>query len=148
MKIYFAAAIRGAKEPVAAEIYKSLIVYLQNYGSVLTEHIANAEIFTNGEPAFSDSYIYKRDVNWLLSADLVIAEVTYPSLGVGFEIATAVEHNKLIFCLKKKGSKKISAMISGCDKLELKEYSNISEAKKLIANYIKKKFPATSSNGK
>lgn len=142
MKIYFAAAIRGAKEPMAAKTYKSLIYYLQNYGSVLTEHIADSKIFTNGETEFSDSYIYKRDINWLLSADLVIAEVTYPSLGVGFEIATAVEHNKMILCLKRKDGKKVSAMISGCDKLEFQEYNDILEAKKLIANYIKKNFIA------
>jgi nucleoside 2-deoxyribosyltransferase len=145
MKIYFAAAIRGAKEPFASEIYKSLIKHLQNYGSVLTEHIANSEILTKGETEFSDSYIYKRDITWLLSADIVIAEVTYPSLGVGFEIATAVEHNKKILCLKRKDDKMISAMISGCDKLEYKEYSDISEAKELISKYIKDKFRENSN---
>lgn len=145
MKIYFAAAIRGAKEPIAVETYRSLIAYLQNYGSVLTEHIANPEIFTEGETDFSDSYIYERDINWLLSADLVVAEVSYPSLGVGFEIATAVEHNKKILCLKRKDCKKISAMISGCEKLELREYNDISEAKDLIADYIGEKI-ITGSN--
>lgn len=143
MKIYFAAAIRGAKEPAAAKVYKSLITYLQSYGSVLTEHIANADVFIQGEPEFSDSYIYKRDINWLLSADLIVAEVTYPSLGVGFEIATAIEHNKKVFCLKRKDGKKISAMISGCNKLELQEYADLSEAENLITDYIKKNFPTT-----
>jgi hypothetical protein len=46
-----------------------------------------------------DAEILERDMQWLSQAHVVIAEVTQPSLGVGFEIARAITLNKPILCL-------------------------------------------------
>jgi hypothetical protein len=47
----------------------------------------------------NDAEILERDMQWLSQAHVVIAEVTQPSLGVGFEIARAVTLNKPVLCL-------------------------------------------------
>lgn len=47
----------------------------------------------------NDIDILERDMQWLAQAHVVIAEVTQPSLGVGFEIARAVTLNKPVLCL-------------------------------------------------
>ena len=71
-------------------------------------------------------------------SDIIIAEVTNPSLGVGYEIGRAIENNKKIICLYRgKEGKKLSAMIAGSNDLILENYSNIESAKKIIKNYLK-----------
>jgi nucleoside 2-deoxyribosyltransferase len=47
----------------------------------------------------NDAEILERDLEWLSQAHVVIAEVTQPSLGVGFEIARAITLNKPVLCL-------------------------------------------------
>ncbi len=51
------------------------------------------------EKNLNDAEILERDMQWLSQAQVVIAEVTQPSLGVGFEIARAITLNKPVLCL-------------------------------------------------
>ena len=87
MKIYFAGSIRGGRDD--AKIYSQIIEFLQEYGQVLTEHIGKINLNTKGESTLSDKQIHDRDMKWLLDSDLMVAEVTNPSLGVGYEIGRA-----------------------------------------------------------
>ena len=76
MKIYFAGAIRGGRDET--DIYNNIITYLSSKVEVLTEHVGSSELTTIGETNRSDVEIFLRDMEWLQSADLVIAEVTTP----------------------------------------------------------------------
>jgi 2'-deoxynucleoside 5'-phosphate N-hydrolase len=112
MKIYFAGSIRGGREDAA--IYSRIIKHLQHYGEVLTEHIGDPGLESTGEAAKNEAAIHDRDLSWLLEADIVIAEVSTPSLGVGYEIGRAVENQKMVLCLyHPQNGKKLSAMIAG-----------------------------------
>lgn len=51
------------------------------------------------EKSLNDTEILERDMQWLSQAQVVVAEVTQPSLGVGFEIARAITLNKPVLCL-------------------------------------------------
>ncbi|MDX2443064.1 MAG: nucleoside 2-deoxyribosyltransferase [Bacteroidales bacterium] len=135
MKIYFAGSIRGGREHI--EFYKKIIDYLGKYGEVLTEHIADDKITENGENKLTDSSIFKRDLDWLTSSDVVVAEVSNPSLGVGFEIAKAVDLKKKILCLYKiQVNKRLSAMIAGCPEVRIKEYVELGEVMAEIDDYM------------
>lgn len=136
MKIYFATSIRGEQKEGSEKVNKELIDYLKNFGEVLTEHFSNPEIKGRGEIELSNKAIHDRDIDWLLSSDVIVAEVTNVSLGVGYEIGRAVEHNKKILCLRKRSSTPLSAMISGCNSLLLKEYETIKDAKKFIHDFF------------
>ena len=69
----------------------------------------------------------------LINCNIVIAEVTNPSLGVGYEIGRAIENRKRVVCLyRPSSSSKLSAMISGCSDIELIEYDSIMSFKKSI----------------
>ena len=86
-KIYFCGSIRGGRSDV--ELYQKIIKYIQSAGhKVLTEHIASPEIF-GLERNQSDNEIWIQDMAWLKESDLVIAECSTPSLGVGYELAEA-----------------------------------------------------------
>lgn len=134
MKIYFAGSIRGGREDV--EVYEEIIKHLQTHGEVLTEHIGDKKLDQLGEK--DDNYIYERDLSWVMSADCTVAEVTTPSLGVGFEIGRATAVNKKVLCLYKvQENKKLSAMIAGCPDVTVKKYNSLDEAKKIIDEFFK-----------
>ncbi len=136
MKIYFAASIRGGRED--SNIYAKIINYLKGFGEVLTEHVGCKSISAEGENTMNDIEIHDRDMEWLMDSDIIIAEVTNPSLGVGYELGRAIEYNKRILCLyRRKSGKKISAMISGAEEIDCVVYSDMEDLKKTIADYIR-----------
>lgn len=131
MKIYFSGSIRGGRGD--ADLYSKLIRELKKHGEVLTEHIGAEEIANT----LSDREIHDRDLRWLEEADLVIAEVTTPSLGVGYEIGRAVAMDKKVVCLyREDDGKPISAMIIGSPDITGYRYSDLASAKKLISDIL------------
>lgn len=134
MRIYFAGSIRGGRED--ASIYSKIINHLKNYGDVLTEHIGNPNVTDSGEE-INEKFIHDRDLVWLKKADIVIAEITTPSLGVGYELGLATQNNKKILCLyRTKQGKKPSAMILGNSQIYSKEYETLEQAKQIIDNFL------------
>jgi 2'-deoxynucleoside 5'-phosphate N-hydrolase len=137
MKIYFAGSIRGGRED--ATLYADIINYLKNFGKVLTEHVGDPNLTFGGDDGPTDRFIHDRDLNWLLSSDVVVAEVTTVSMGVGYEIGRGVAAGKKVLCLFRPDSdKNLSAMIAGCQDIEVFEYSNLEEANSAITTFIKK----------
>lgn len=110
-KIYFAASIRGGRED--GLLYAEIVEFLKKRAVVLTEHIG-LESVCSSEKFMTDEQIYLRDRAWLEQADLVIAEVSVTSLGVGYELGLAEALGKPVFVFyRKNADKKLSAMISG-----------------------------------
>ena len=134
MKIYFAGSIRGGRED--KNLYSQIIKNLQKYGTVLTEHIGDQNLTDSGED-LSDKFIYERDLYWIKESDIVVAEVTQPSLGVGYEIGKAEEHGKKILCLYRENNKRISAMISGNENLVTLKYNTLDELFKNIKDFFR-----------
>lgn len=129
-------SISGSHSKGTEKINIQLIKYLKSFGEVLTEHFSNPDYKKVGETKISNKKIHDRDMKWLLKADLIVAEVSNASLGVGYEIGRAIENKKKILCLRKKSKKRLSAMISGSEGLTLKEYKSIEDAKIIIDEYI------------
>ena len=96
MKIYFAGSIRGGRQDAA--LYHEIVRQLQKHGEVLTEHVADTELGVLGQD-IGDRKIHDRDLAWLKDSDYLVAEVTTPSLGVGYEIGKATEWGKPVLCL-------------------------------------------------
>jgi len=137
MKIYFAGSIRGGRDDV--DLYLQIIEHLKTHGDVLTEHIGDKSLEISGEDIQDDTSIHNRDYEWILQSDIIVAEVTKPSLGVGYEIGRAIENNKKVLCLyRPQKGKKLSAMIAGSRDITNAEYKTIDEAKNIIDIYIKK----------
>ncbi len=125
--IYFAGSIRAGRDDTG--IYQQIIHYLRRYGTVLTEHVGDSDIETGGETVLTDRQIHDRDCDWLMQANVVVAEVTTPSLGVGYEIGRAVENEKRVLCLfRPESGRKLSAMIAGCPGVITADYHDVSDA--------------------
>ena len=137
MKIYFGGSISGGRGD--QERYGQIIAYLKNFGEVLTEFIGNTSLSSLGEGNLDDKFIHDRDMEWLLKADVLIVEITTPSLGVGYEIGRALENGKKILCLYRKiEGKRVSAMIKGAAGIEVCQYGDLEELKGIVTVFFKK----------
>ena len=109
MKIYFAGSIRGGRAD--ADLYHRMIVYMQQElgCKVLTEHVGDLSLSENN----IDQAIYLQDTGWLKESDIVIAECTTASLGVGYELAFAEKLNKIVHIFYNRERTRLSAMLTG-----------------------------------
>lgn len=138
LKIYFCGSIRGGRND--AQLYHDLIEYLKTFGTVLTEHIGRLDLVDERE--VPPCQIHDRDITWLRSSDVIIAEVSTPSLGVGYELGRALEMGKSILCLYRKNDDRIlSGMISGSPGIVAVVYSDIEEAKTWISGFLRDRQP-------
>jgi len=134
IKIYFACSIRGGRAD--AEYYGLLVAVIKKYAQVLTEIFADKSLTAVGMQSPSGD-IWSNDIRWIGQADAVIAEVSNPSLGVGYEIAAAEKMGKPILCLfRADEGKRLSAMIEGSPGATIFEYSNIETAEHAIAAFL------------
>lgn len=131
MEIYFAASIRGGRDD--RQLYERLITFLNQQHHVLTEHIGNPNLTASGEDELSDQGIRDLDVAWLTASDVVVAEATHPSLGVGYELAMAEQLKKPTIILYRPQVAHLSAMIAGTSFFNrIYEYETVEEAAKIL----------------
>ena len=136
MKIYFAGSIRGGSED--RNVYHTLIKGLQEFGQVLTEHVGDPELTDSGEHGLSDEEIFRRDVSWIHEADILVAEVTKPSLGVGYEIGLAESLDKPAICLyRQTGETSLSAMVAGNPRLKVHVYEDVEKAVSFVKEFVR-----------
>ncbi|MEA3469936.1 MAG: nucleoside 2-deoxyribosyltransferase [Thermodesulfobacteriota bacterium] len=134
MNIYFAGAIRGGRED--AELYATLIQFLKTCSTVLTEHVGN-DALLDKELFLSEEEIFDRDIQWLEQADVLIAEVSTPSLGVGYELAVAEKLGIPCCCLfRKQQHRTLSAMIAGNPFFKVIVYEDSTEAVTRISTFL------------
>nr|XP_033794495.1 2'-deoxynucleoside 5'-phosphate N-hydrolase 1 isoform X2 [Geotrypetes seraphini] len=92
-----------------------------------------------------DKFIHDRDLAWLNQADVVVAEVTQPSLGVGYELGHAVAMKKTVLCLFCSTSGRVlSAMVRGAengDHFLVRDYQEEEEIEKILEEYFTSHFP-------
>jgi nucleoside 2-deoxyribosyltransferase len=95
---------------------------------VLTAHLA-AESAMAADGGLSPEAVFDRDTAWLRGSDAVIAEVSTPSHGVGFEIAFALERGKPVLCLAREGVR-VSKMLTGVRQpgFQFQTYRTVEEA--------------------
>jgi 2'-deoxynucleoside 5'-phosphate N-hydrolase len=127
MNIYFACSITGGRE--YERVYQDLTAALLADGhTVPTAHLADSNVMAV-EAAVSPRNVYERDVTWIREANALIAEVSVPSHGVGYEIGFALNAGKQVLCLLQAG-RKVSKMISGNPhpNLQVKIYKDAQEA--------------------
>lgn len=121
MKIYFCGSIRGGRND--AQLYKRMIDTMKPYGTVLTEHVGDPTLTNKGGDGGSD-YIWKRDTQWLKECDVVVAECTQPSLGVGYELAFARGLGKCVHVFYGGEEGRLSAMVAGDPAFHIHTYDD------------------------
>jgi len=135
MKIYFAGSISGGRGD--SELYAQIIEELRSYGQVLTEHLGDPTLTNMGEQRTDPGFILRRDVAWLTAADVVVAEVSTPSLGVGYELARAETMGKRVLCLyREQSGRHLSSMISGNGSFNIRTYGTLEDARAILREFF------------
>ena len=76
-------------------------------------------------------------MKWLAESDLLVAEVSMPSLGVGYELGVAEKLGKRVICLyDNKSDKSLSAMIGGNSNFKIVRYNTIDEVLEYLKNNV------------
>ncbi len=135
MNIYFACSITGGREYEA--IYQDLTAALLADGhEVPTAHLADSTVVAL-EAVVAPGEVYERDVTWIRNADALVAEVSVPSHGVGYEIGYALNAGKRVLCLSQQG-RKVSKMVSGNPdpNLLVKTYKDNADAIKALREFL------------
>ena len=140
-KIYFAGSIRGGR--VDAALYHRIIAYIQQTDTVLTEHVGNLGLSAFERGRAQDAAIYDQDTAWLREAELLIAECTCPSLGVGYELAYAEKLGIPCHIFYDRTKCQLSAMLTGNPYFHIHPYEKEEE----IYDVIKSLTPNPSPKG-
>lgn len=84
MRVYLACTVRGDRAGVAAGrvIHHALV---RHGHDVLTAHLLSDDV-ESAEGLLSEREIFERDLRWLAACDLIVAEASGSSYGVGFEV--------------------------------------------------------------
>jgi nucleoside 2-deoxyribosyltransferase len=116
MRIYLACTVRGHRSGVeAARLAAARLAALGH--EVLTTHLLEEGV-DQAEAALSEQDVFERDLRWLDACDVLLAEASGSSYGVGFEVGyilgRAPQTGQRV-CLLYDASRKaaVSRMISG-----------------------------------
>ena len=125
MKIYVSGSIYGGTQKI--DTYKILIEELEKYGEVLNKQIADPNVIAN-EVYKKDEDIFKDLEDKLIISDVLVAEVSIPALGVGYELGFADKLNKKIIAIYDEiYTPKVTTMIRGNKRITLIPYQRIEE---------------------
>lgn len=138
MKIYFAGSIRGGRQQ--EQYYQAIVSALKKHGEILSEIVSHSDIFDTDHENQTEQDIFNEDMSWLRDSDVVVAEVTQPSLGVGYELGQAEAMEKPILCLyRNEGAIKefgLSAMVAGNAYFSVKGYNEVDEIAHLVDMFM------------
>ena len=141
LKVYLASSMRGGGDGKGWAYLKELAAIVESLG-----HVPMNEVCQDKSPKVKvagkgDDFLYNRDMAWLEIADCLVAEVTYPSLGVGYEIATAIREHKIpVLALYQKNAPKLSAMLNGNTNplFHLQSYTSSGEMEEQVRRFLGK----------
>jgi nucleoside 2-deoxyribosyltransferase len=135
MKVYFACSITGGREDEL--VYQAIVETLLAGGhQVPTAHLAHPDVM-DLEAVVDPEEVYTRDINWMNASDALIAEVSTPSHGVGFEVSHALGREIPVLCCYRQG-KRVSKMLTGNTSpyLRVDHYRSSAEAVQLVTDFL------------
>ena len=135
MNIYFSCSLTGGRSDQST--YAIIVDHLIQLGhDVPTAHLASPDVM-DLERIVDPYEVYARDMAWIQSAEVVIAEVSTPSHGVGYEIAYALQIGRDVLCCHRDGVP-VSKMITGNDlpQLTLRSYSDPEDVIRIVDEYL------------
>jgi hypothetical protein len=127
MKIYFACSIMGGRQDKG--IYQQLVDALLADGHEVPIAMNAGDGWRTMEGSPDPNEVYRRDTAWIDESQALVAEVSTPSHGVGYEVSYALERAKPVLCLYRRGGR-ISKMLTGntMPGFQIAEYSDANEA--------------------
>ncbi|MCL7416054.1 MAG: nucleoside 2-deoxyribosyltransferase [ANME-2 cluster archaeon] len=132
-RVFLSGSIRGGRRLV--DTYRFMADVMIGAGiDVLSEHVARENVFAQ-ERNMTEEEIFLRDMAGIQQCDCLVAEVSVPSVGVGYEICQAVGLKKPVLCVYERGSK-VSAMVLGNKGVHVQSYGGIDELHDVVLEFV------------
>jgi len=133
-RVFLSGAIRGGRRLV--ETYRFIADVMIGAGvEVLSEHVARDTVFAE-ERKMTEEEIFLRDMGGIVQCDCLVAEVSVPSVGVGYEICHAVGLKKPVLCVYERGST-VSAMVLGNKGVVAHDYGDLDELRRIMLEFVR-----------
>ena len=136
MKIYFGFTVAGDRSSITTA--RVIVGMLEAIGHVvLTKHLVEDDAWEK-DRLITAQQVYQRDLRWLTECDLLMAEVSGSSFGLGFEtgyLLGATDKDAVLF-YRRDVEKRISLLITGNahPRCTLVPYSDVKEIEAFIAS--------------
>ena len=133
--IYFSGSISAGREDAAR--YRQIVAALEGEGHQVQAGMVTSDVRAEGEEMPSGE-IFRRDMRWLeevaSAGGVLVAEVSRPSHGVGYEIAAARYRFGIpVICLWRPAfTRRCSGMIAGDPGIRLLEYTDQTMGEMLV----------------
>ena len=146
--IFLAGAYTGIdknKLSIYAELKQFLLSIDENLNVVNVDDVDNyKKNYQLNHPNASENEVefamVKYDIDFVKNCDLIIANLTNKSIGVGIELGVAFTFNKNVLFVAESGST-ISNMVLGCfQNNEIHFYKDLVELKNIVKNYLEGKI--------
>lgn len=138
MTIYFNASVTGKQN--YEDNYQKIVEALKDMGhKVIYEHILDVESSELASETSKQRATHHVKLNqWLNEADVVVVEVSYPSVSVGYEIGLALDKNKPVLALYTTDKAPAALIGERSDKFVLEHYDldNIRRELKILLNEV------------
>jgi nucleoside 2-deoxyribosyltransferase len=132
-KVFFSCSMSGGYGRLAQDELRKILDIIEALGMIVISKHQIDKNFVENESTLTEKRIHDRDYQWLQEADLVVAEITNPSLGVGAEIADAVHLGIPVLCVyKKEYEHQTSSYIRGKAGVVCRAYSDYEELKEVL----------------
>lgn len=133
LQIYFCGSLRGCTP--LSDTYKKIVDHLERHGTVLNRVIAYPD---GSEKHFDDRQIYERDLSLFSQSNVMVAETTSPSHGVGIELGWAIARKDYPILSLSKAQKEFqtSALIAGSDRIVCKEYADEQDIRVIVDQFM------------
>ena len=136
MKIYFSAALSDIP-PDHQKTYRKIVETLKVMDHrVIADHILGKTAKMLDSQSEEEKLAVERKlIAWKNQADLIVAEVSYPSFGVGQELEYALTRDKPVIALHLKNRKPHLLLAVGGEYLQIAEYT-LEDLKRTLSEYI------------
>ena len=135
MEIYFGCSITGGRDQ-EKEYQQIVNILIESGHQVPTAHLSKSDVL-DLERIVDPVEVFTRDIQWIDNCQVMVAEVSTPSHGVGYEISYALSNQKPVLCLHKSGIY-VSKMITGNTNplLQVTEYSSSEQLPVILNKFI------------
>ncbi len=136
MKMFFTYKSKGSID--TSDKLEKINNFLEKKGELLSKDLRLKNFKPSGEK-MNDKDILDRSLNLIKECDVFIADVSFPSLGVGYQINFAKNLNKKIICLYEVQVKQeLSPIINRDNYIHLIKYKDLEEMFIQLELYFKR----------
>jgi len=117
-------------------VYRHIYDFLESLGcDAVSWHVVDLDS-DEEEVDMGEQEIYLRDIELLEESDCMVAEVTVPSIGVGYAVCRALGLGIPVLCVHSAGAN-VSAMLLGNPNLQglVREYTSLDDLEQILYEF-------------